>query len=97
MVHEATGQKINLCAIGERARAPLCLCPKCDELRGKEEKYIGTTFYHYDDIDPDETKELSEHQYLLCMPFMFGFILKDRRYGKLYSLRVFTPLILNDS
>lgn len=66
--------------IGERARAPRCECSKCANVG--TEKYVLSTFSDYDDIDPKKISELSEHQYMLCMSHMFGFILKDRAYGK---------------
>jgi arylamine N-acetyltransferase len=68
--------------IGERARGPRCECSRCTDSDTVKEKYISATFSDYDNIDPKETKELSEHQYMLCMSHMFGFILKDRTYGK---------------
>jgi len=69
-------------AIGERARGPRCECSQCTDLDTTKEKYVSATFSDYDNIDPKETKELSEHQYMLCTSHMFGFILKDRTYGK---------------
>ncbi|RYC65182.1 hypothetical protein CHU98_g1061 [Xylaria longipes] len=41
------------------------------------------SFSDYDKINPKDTSELSEHQYMLCMSHMFGFILKDRTYDLL--------------
>ncbi len=67
--------------IGERARGPRCECNKCTDFNTLKERYISATFSDYDNIDPKETKNLSEHQYMLCMSHMFGFILKDRTYG----------------
>lgn len=71
----------------ERARAPRCECADCEDLEGVKKEYITTTFSGYDYINPRETKELSEHQYLLCMSHMFGFVLKDRTYGKILCPR----------
>jgi hypothetical protein len=51
-------------------------------MESMKEEYIATIFSDYNDINPQETRELSEHQYLLCSPHMFGFILKDRSYGE---------------
>jgi hypothetical protein len=72
--------------IGERARGPHCECTQCTELGNVKEKYIKTTFSDYDNINPKEVKELSDHQSLLCMSHMFGFILADRTYGE-YIIR----------
>ncbi|KAF4961386.1 hypothetical protein FSARC_10202 [Fusarium sarcochroum] len=70
-------------AIGTRARAPGCECDKCTNLDAKGEKYVLTTFSDYDNIDPKRVLELSDHQYMLCMSHMYGFILKDRTYDLL--------------
>ncbi|KAI1421819.1 hypothetical protein F5Y12DRAFT_787169 [Xylaria sp. FL1777] len=66
--------------IGEGARAPCCKCSKCTEIDTAAQKYIPATFNDYDNIDPKEVSELSEHQYMLCLSHMYGFILKDRAY-----------------
>jgi hypothetical protein len=58
--------------VGERSRGPHCECTRCTELGNVKEKYIITTFSDYDNINPKTTKELSEHQFLLCMSHMFG-------------------------
>jgi hypothetical protein len=67
--------------IGDRARAPRCKCSECGRIDAMTEKYIPATFSDYDNIDPNNTGELSDHQYMLCMSHMSGFILKDRVYG----------------
>jgi len=69
--------------VTHKSRAPRCECTECEGLKGVKEEYVHTTFGDYDNIDPTETKELSDHQYFLCMSHMFGFILKDRTYGKM--------------
>ncbi|KAL2694965.1 hypothetical protein Neosp_001554 [[Neocosmospora] mangrovei] len=63
--------------VGERARGPRCECSQCTASDAAGEIYVHVTFSNYDDIKPKDIKELSEHQYLLCMSHMFGFILKD--------------------
>jgi len=68
--------------IGEKARTPRCECSSCTNFDTVKENCISVTFGDYDAIDPKETENLSEHQYLLCMSHMFGFILKDRAYGE---------------
>lgn len=47
------------------------------------ENYVSATFSDYDDINPNRSQGLSDHQALLCMSHMFGFVLKDRAHGKL--------------
>lgn len=69
--------------IGASARAPRCECSQCQDLDTVKEEYPSVTFSDYDNIDPKETSMLSEHQYMLCMSHMFGFMLKDRSYGSL--------------
>ncbi|KAF2967356.1 hypothetical protein GQX73_g6226 [Xylaria multiplex] len=66
--------------IGERARAPCCKCRKCRDIDTAAQKYISAAFSDYDNIDPKEANELSEHQYMLFLSHVFGFILKDRTY-----------------
>jgi len=68
--------------IGEKARTPRCECSSCTNFDTVKENCISVTFDDYDAIDPKETENLSEHQYLLCMSHMFGFVLKDRAYGE---------------
>jgi hypothetical protein len=68
--------------IGEKARTPRCECSSCINFDTVKDNCISVTFGDYDAIDPKETENLSEHQYLLCMSHMFGFILKDRAYGE---------------
>ncbi|PMD52866.1 P-loop containing nucleoside triphosphate hydrolase protein [Hyaloscypha bicolor E] len=69
--------------IGEKARTPRCECSSCINFDTVKDNCISVTFGDYDAIDPKETENLSEHQYLLCMSHMFGFIFKDRAYDLL--------------
>ncbi|KAI0116462.1 hypothetical protein GGR51DRAFT_501417 [Nemania sp. FL0031] len=69
--------------IGQTARAPRCECTMCKDIDATAERYISETFSDYDDIDPKDADELSEHQYLICISHMSGFILKDRNYDLL--------------
>ncbi|KAI0903084.1 hypothetical protein F4823DRAFT_629696 [Ustulina deusta] len=79
--------------IGERARAPCCKCRECRDIDTAAQKYISATFSDYDDIDPKEVGELSDHQYMIFLSHMFGFILKDRSYdildvGRLVDVKI---------
>ncbi|KAJ4292782.1 hypothetical protein N0V90_009445 [Kalmusia sp. IMI 367209] len=49
---------------------------------------ISTTFGDYDSIKPSQTEGLTDHQALVCMSHMFGFVLKERSYDilDLYGL-----------
>ena len=69
---------------GSRARVPRCECFECKLVDSTKGATISLTFSDYDTLDPSQVKGLSEHQALLCMSHMFGFILKDRTYG-MYS------------
>ncbi|KAJ2995711.1 hypothetical protein NUW58_g1198 [Xylaria curta] len=69
--------------IGERARRPRCECSECGDIDAVGGRYRTAIFSDYDGINPKERSELSEHQSMLCMSHMFGFILKDRKYDLL--------------
>lgn len=64
------------------SRAPRCECRVCTDFESTKEKYLHTTFSDYDDIDPANAPEITEHQAFLCMRFMYAFILKERLYGQ---------------
>ena len=65
---------------GSNARAPACECSECAKIDNVS-RYRPVTFSEYDDIDPKEQKQLTEHQLLLCARHMFGYMLKDKAYG----------------
>lgn len=44
---------------------------------------MSATYSDYDYIEPKSTASITDHQALLCMSHMFGFVLKDRKYGML--------------
>ncbi|KAI0809847.1 hypothetical protein GGR55DRAFT_679077 [Xylaria sp. FL0064] len=80
-------------SVGERARAPCCKCNECSDIDTAAQKYIPATFSDYDNIDPKVVNELSEHQYMLCLSHMYGFVLKDRTYdildvGRLVDVKI---------
>ncbi|KAK2802558.1 hypothetical protein FQN51_004350 [Onygenales sp. PD_10] len=83
--------------LSERARAPHCECSQCIDFNAMKEVYTSVAFSDYDNIDPKETKALSEHQYLLCMSHMFGFILKDRTYDLLDVSGLSKPKLVEDA
>ncbi|KAI1155266.1 hypothetical protein F4825DRAFT_407951 [Nemania diffusa] len=83
--------------IGQRARAPRCECSKCRDISNTTDKHIPATFSDYDNIDPNGATELSEHQYMLCMSHMSGFILKDRTYDILDVGRLVDVKIVEDA
>lgn len=71
--------------IRERAKTPHCECKSCNQTKPGQETYVTGTFSDYDDIDPKRSQPLTEHQALICMSHMFGFVLKDRMYGMCLS------------
>lgn len=77
--------------IGDRARAPCCKCSKCRDIDTAAQKYISATFSDYDNIYPKDVSGLSEHQYMIFLSHMFGFILKDRAYGESANIIVCCP------
>ncbi|KAF2101245.1 P-loop containing nucleoside triphosphate hydrolase protein [Rhizodiscina lignyota] len=52
-----------------------CMPPDGPNLRLAD---FHVPFSEYDDIKPRECKELTPHQYLLCSPLFYAFMLKDR-------------------
>lgn len=74
-------QGTGLAGPGSRARVPRCECFECKLVDSTKGASISLTFSNYDSLDPSQARGLSEHQALLCMSHMFGFILKDRTYG----------------
>ncbi|KAI2466168.1 hypothetical protein F4781DRAFT_406556 [Annulohypoxylon bovei var. microspora] len=83
--------------IRERSRTPHCECVTCNRTKLGQETYASGTFGDYDDIDPKGSQSLSEHQCLLCMSHMFGFILKDRMYDLIDISGLATPRIAKDA
>ncbi|KAI1774260.1 hypothetical protein F4818DRAFT_452329 [Hypoxylon cercidicola] len=83
--------------IRERVKTPHCECNSCTEVDARKELYISGTFGDYDNIDPKSSQPLSEHQCLVCMSHMFGFILKDRMYDLLDVGNLTDPRIAEDA
>jgi hypothetical protein len=79
-------------SLGEELRVPQCECLECAKSRFLSQVHEVTKFSDYDDINPKEKEELSDHQYLLLASHVYGFILKDRKYGALICLRAKHPL-----
>lgn len=68
--------------VGQRARAPRCQCLTCKDLYGDEGVSLFPTFSNYDKIEVNETASLTDHQALVSVSHVFGFVLKDRTYGE---------------
>lgn len=69
--------------LGARTRTPKCTCPACDVDDPLLRVVRRYKFDDYDDIDLQSTKQLTDHQYLLCWSHVHGFVLKDRAWGVL--------------
>ena len=67
---------------GGRARVPGCQCEKCEQYNFKTQIYVPLAYESYDDIDPNKQGALNDHQHFICASHLYGFILKDRIYGK---------------
>ncbi|KAI0886608.1 uncharacterized protein GGS22DRAFT_199011 [Annulohypoxylon maeteangense] len=83
--------------IRERARTPHCECTACNRTKLGQETYVSGTFSDYDDIDPKRSLPPTEHQSLICMSHMFGFVLKDRMYDLIDVGGLSTPRIAKDA
>lgn len=70
---------------GARARVPGCQCETCGQYNFDTQIYVRLAYESYDNIDPKRPGELDDHQYFLCASHLYGFILKDRIYGKFYE------------
>ncbi|XDG05324.1 hypothetical protein ABKA04_004939 [Annulohypoxylon sp. FPYF3050] len=83
--------------IRERAKTPHCECKSCNQTKLGQETYVTGTFSDYDDIDPKRSEPLTEHQSLICMSHMFGFVLKDRMYDLIDIGGLSNPRIAKDA
>lgn len=82
--------------IGENARSPHCECIQCVASDILKTTFLFATYSDYDSISPKEIEKLIDHQYLLCSSHMFGFILKDRSYGKITTPSVHSWYVVDD-
>ena len=69
-------------SLGESARSPRCECSACTASNIQKETYLRATYSDYDNIDLTKREQILDHHYLLCASHMYGFVLKDRSYGK---------------
>lgn len=59
-----------------------CLCHVClnSKQRGIQPKI--SRYSNYDDLFPETTKSLTNHQYFLCAPEVHAYVFKSRAWGK---------------
>ncbi|KAF2111085.1 hypothetical protein BDV96DRAFT_500065 [Lophiotrema nucula] len=69
--------------IRSAVRVPKCECKECASSTPDQEVYTPAKFSDWFQIDPKETEELTEHQYLMLGSHMWAFVLKDRQYDLL--------------
>lgn len=74
--------------IRQSIRVARCECQECKPGNEYQETYDKEKFSDYRNIRPDEGMMLSDHQCMLMSSHMFGFILKDRTYGKSTTLSI---------
>ncbi|KAI9656870.1 MAG: hypothetical protein M1821_003509 [Bathelium mastoideum] len=62
-----------------------CRCDECLPLDSSGFKVIDfhLIFSEYDNISPAQYENLTSHQYMLCSPWFYAFILKDRKWDLL--------------
>lgn len=63
-------------------RTPACQCPNCVAKRIRTRETQRIELDGYEEIKLSAETELTEHQYLLCWSHVYGFLLKDREWGK---------------
>lgn len=63
-----------------------CLCHVCLKSKQRGVRPKTSMYSSYDDIYPETTMSLTDHQYLLCPPSVYAYIFKSRAWGK--SLRL---------
>ena len=59
-----------------------CLCHVCLKSKQRDIRPKVSRFSNYDDLYPETTKFLTNHQYFLCAPQVFAYVFKSRAWGK---------------
>jgi hypothetical protein len=62
------------------SEAMLCYCSACEDKKGDGNRKKHS-FSDYDDINPNSTSQLTEHQYFLLTRIIFGYGLESMRWG----------------
>lgn len=58
-----------------------CLCPVYLKYNIGASKRKNTKFNEYDNIYPEKTNKLTEHQYLICSGAVMAFVMDAREWG----------------
>ena len=72
-----------------------CLCHVCLKSKQRGVRPKSSRYSSYDDLYPEKTKSLTDHQYFLCPPSVPAYIFKSRAWGK--SLPVDYSLLYGDN
>ena len=59
-----------------------CLCHVCLKTKQRGIRPKISRYSNYDDLYPETTKALTNHQYFLCPPSVYAYIFKSRAWGK---------------
>ena len=59
-----------------------CYCDVCSNSKTRGIRPKTPRFSNYDDLYPEETKTLTNHQYFICGSEVYAYIFKNRAWGK---------------
>ena len=59
-----------------------CLCPVCSKSKQRGVRPKTSMYSNYDELYPETTKSLTDHQYFLCPPAVQAYVFKSRKWGK---------------
>ena len=59
-----------------------CLCDVCSKSKNRGIRPKTSRFSNYDDLYPEETKTLTNHQYFICDLSVYAYVFKTRSWGK---------------
>ena len=63
-----------------------CICHVCLKSKERGVRRKVSRFSSYDEIVPETTKFLTDHQYFLCSPWVYAYVFKSRSWGKSPSI-----------
>lgn len=67
-----------------------CVCHVCSKSKQRGVRLKASRFSSYDDLYPETTKSLTDHQYFLCAPEVHAYVFKSRAWGKSLPRLAFT-------
>lgn len=63
-----------------------CLCHVCLKSKQRGIRPKISRYSNYDDLYPETTKFLTNHQYFLCAPEVHAYVFKSRSWGKSFPV-----------